>query len=195
MFTQAILLVLNAVFDLFILAALVRFWMQAFRAPVFNPLGQFTIALTDWAVKPLRRIVPGVFKLDWASLIVAGALEFVLDVLTLLLTNASPFDNPAVLSVVLFLAFVKLIRYSIYVFMGALIIMVVLSWVAPHHPVMPFFDALTRPFMRPARRIIPPIGGVDISPLFVFLFFQILLMIPVAWLEAQTLRMVQRALL
>jgi YggT family protein len=195
MLTQAILLVLNAVFDLFILAALVRFWMQAFRAPVFNPLGQFTIALTDWAVKPLRRIVPGVFKLDWASLIVAGALEFVLDVLTLLLTNASPFDNPAVLSVVLFLAFVKLIRYSIYVFMGALIIMVVLSWVAPHHPVMPFFDALTRPFMRPARRIIPPIGGVDISPLFVFLFFQILLMIPVAWLEAQTLRMVQRALL
>jgi YggT family protein len=195
MFTQAILLVLNAVFDLFILAALVRFWMQAFRAPVFNPLGQFTIALTDWAVKPLRRIVPGAFKLDWASLIVAGALEFVLDVLTLLLTNASPFDNPAVLSVVLFLAFVKLIRYSIYVFMGALIIMVVLSWVAPHHPVMPFFDALTRPFMRPARRIIPPIGGVDISPLFVFLFFQILLMIPVAWLEAQTLRMVQRALL
>ena len=195
MFTQAILLVLNAVFDLFILAALVRFWMQAFRAPVFNPLAQFTIALTDWAVKPLRRIVPGVFKLDWASLIVAGALEFVLDVLTLLLTSASPFDNPAVLSVVLFLAFVKLIRYSIYVFMGALIIMVVLSWVAPHHPVMPFFDALTRPFMRPARRIIPPIGGVDISPLFVFLFFQILLMIPVAWLEAQTLRMVQRALL
>src|SRR5260221_14690724 len=95
MLTQAILLVLNAVFDLFILAALVRFWMQAFRAPVFNPLGQFTIALTDWAVKPLRRIVPGVFKLDWASLIVAGALEFVLDVLTLLLTNASPFHNPA----------------------------------------------------------------------------------------------------
>ena len=195
MITQAVLMVVSAVFDLFILAALVRFWMQAFRAPVFNPLGQFTIALTDWAVKPLRRVIPGAFKLDWASLIVAGALEFVLDVLTLLLTNASPFDNPAVLSVVLFLAFVKLIRYSIYVFMGALIIMVVLSWVAPHHPVMPFFDALTRPFMRPARRIIPPIGGVDISPLFVFLFFQILLMIPVAWLEAQTLRMVQRALL
>src|SRR5258708_9099217 len=114
MFTQAILLVLNAVFDLFMLAAWVRFWMQAFRAPVFNPLGQFTIALTDWAVKPLRRIVPGVFKLDWASLIVAGALEFVLDVLTLLLTNASPFHNPPVLSGVLFLPFLKLIPHPIY---------------------------------------------------------------------------------
>ncbi|HEY4997649.1 MAG TPA: YggT family protein, partial [Usitatibacter sp.] len=176
MLTEAILLVLNAVFDLFILAAMVRFWMQAFRAPVFNPLGQFAIALTDWAVKPLRRVVPGAFKLDWASLIAAGALEFVLEVLTLLLMGGSPVENPSVLSVLLFISFVRLVRYSIYVFMGALIILVVLSWVAPRHPVMPFFDALTRPFMRPARRMIPAIGGIDISPLFVFLFFQILLM-------------------
>jgi YggT family protein len=93
------------------------------------------------------------------------------------------------------MAFVKLVRYSIYVFMGALIIQVVLSWVSPYHPVMPFFDALTRPFMKPARRIIPSIGGVDISPLFVFLFFQILLIVPVALLEQETARMVSRALL
>ena len=195
MITQAILLVLNAVFDLFVLAALVRFWMQALRAPVFNPLGQFAIALTDWGVKPLRRVIPGAFKLDWASLVLAGALEFVLEVLTLLLLGGSPVENPAVLSVLLFSAFVKLVRYSIYVFMGALIILVVLSWVAPRHPVMPFFDALTRPFMRPARRVIPAIGGVDISPLFVFIFFQLLLMLPVAWLERETATMLSRALL
>jgi YggT family protein len=195
MITQAILLVLNAVFDLFVLAALVRFWMQALRAPVFNPLGQFAIALTDWGVKPLRRVIPGAFKLDWASLVLAGALEFVLEVLTLLLLGGSPIENPAVLSVLLFSAFVKLVRYSIYVFMGALIILVVLSWVAPRHPVMPFFDALTRPFMRPARRVIPAIGGVDISPLFVFIFFQLLLMLPVAWLERETATMLSRALL
>lgn len=194
MLAQATLMVLDAVFDLFIITALVRFWMQAFRAPVFNPLGQFAIALTDWAVKPLRRIVPGAFKLDWSSLIVAGLLEYILDIVTLLILGGSVTENPAVLSILLFMAFVKLVRYSIYVFMGALIILVVLSWVAPHHPVMPFFDALTRPFMRPARRMIPPIGGVDISPLFVFLFFQILLMIPVAWLEGETARMVARAL-
>jgi YggT family protein len=165
------------------------------RAPVFNPLGQFAIALTDWGVKPLRRVIPGAFKLDWASLVLAGALEFVLEVLTLLLLGGSPIENPAVLSVLLFSAFVKLVRYSIYVFMGALIILVVLSWVAPRHPVMPFFDALTRPFMRPARRVIPAIGGVDISPLFVFIFFQLLLMLPVAWLERETATMLSRALL
>ena len=195
MVTQAILLVLNAFFDLFVLAALVRFWMQALRAPVFNPLGQFAIALTDWGVKPLRRVIPGAFKLDWASLVLAGALEFVLEILTLLLLGGSPIENPAVLSVLLFSAFVKLVRYSIYVFMGALIILVVLSWVAPRHPVMPFFDALTRPFMRPARRVIPAVGGVDISPLFVFIFFQLLLMLPVAWLERETATMLSRALL
>jgi len=195
MITQAILLVLNALFDLFVLAALVRFWMQALRAPVFNPLGQFAIALTDWGVKPLRRVIPGAFKLDWASLVLAGSLQFVLEVLTQFILGGSPIENPAVLSVLLFSAFVKLVRYSIYVFMGALIILVVLSWVAPRHPVMPFFDALTRPFMRPARRVIPAVGGFDISPLFVFIFFQLLLMLPVAWLERETATMLSRALL
>src|SRR5476649_2948204 len=127
MITQAILLVLNAVFDLFILASLVRFWMQALRAPVFNPLGQFAIGVTDWGVMPLRRVSPRVLQLDWASLVLAGGLEVALEVLTRLLLGASLIENPSVLSVLAFAAFVKLLRYSIYVFMGALIILVVLS--------------------------------------------------------------------
>jgi YggT family protein len=180
---QAVALVITAIFDLFILAALVRFWMQAFRAPARNPIAQFTMALTDWAVKPLRRVIPGVFNLDWASLIVAWAFQFLLEFLLLLLLGASPIDSPAVLSALLFLSLIKMVRLSIYVFMGALIIQVVLSWVNANHPVMPFFDAMTRPFLRPVRRVIPLIGGVDISPLFVFLFFQLLLIIPVALLE------------
>jgi YggT family protein len=79
--------------------------------------------------------------------------------------------------------------------MGALIIGVALSWVNPRHPVAPFFEALINPFMKPVRGVIPPIGGVDISPIFVFIFFQLLLMLPVAWLEAETARMLSRALL
>jgi len=97
--------------------------------------------------------------------------------------------------VLLFLAFVKLVRLSIYVFMGALIIQVVLSWVNPYHPVAPFFNALTNPFLNPVKRVIPPIGGVDISPVFVLIFFQLLLMLPVTWLELEATRMAQRALL
>jgi YggT family protein len=96
--------------------------------------------------------------------------------------------------VLLFLAFVKLIRLSIYVFMGAIIIQAVLSWVNPHHPVAPFFLALTRPFMRPFQQAIPPIGGVDITPVLVLIAFQLVLMLPVAWLESQSVKMLQRVL-
>lgn len=195
MLTQALAFVIDALFSLFILAALVRFWMQAFRAPARNPIAQFTMALTDWAVKPLRRVIPGVFNLDWASFVVAWAFELLLQVILLLLAGGSPVENPNVLSVLLFLSLVKLVRLSIYVFMGALIIQVVLSWVNPYHPVAPFFNSLTNPFINPVKRVIPPIGGVDISPVFVLIFFQLLLMLPVAWLEAQSARMVARALL
>jgi YggT family protein len=96
---------------------------------------------------------------------------------------------------VLFFAFVKLIRLSIYIFMGAVIVQVVLSWVSPYHPVAPFFDALAGPVMRPVRRVIPPIGGVDITPVFVLIFLQLLLMLPVAWLEHTASVMLSRALL
>ena len=192
MISQAIAFVLDALFHLFILAVLVRFWMQAFRAPARNPLAQFTMALTDFAVRPLRRVIPGAFNLDWASLVVALLAEFLLQVLLLLVAGGSP--SPESLTVVFFLAFVKLIRLSIYVFMGAIIIQAVLSWVNPHHPMAPFFTALTRPFMRPFQRAIPPIGGVDITPVLVLIAFQLVLMLPVTWLETETVRMLQRAL-
>lgn len=193
MITQAIAFVLDALFHLFILAALVRFWMQAFRASARNPIAQFTMALTDFAVKPLRRVIPGLFNLDWASLVVAYLFELLLQFLLLLVMGATP--TPEVLSVLLFLAFVKLIRLSIYVFMGAIIIQAVLSWVNPHHPVAPFFQALTRPFLKPFQRAVPLIGGVDITPVLVLIAFQLVLMLPVTWLETETARMLQRALL
>jgi YggT family protein len=195
MLAQAVALIVTALFDLVILAALVRFWMQALRAPARNPIAQFSMALTDFAVRPLRRVVPGLYRLDLASFIAAWAFEFLLQVILTWLLGASPFDSPGVLPILLFVAFVMLIRLSIYVFMGAIIIQAVLSWVSAHHPVAPFFDALTRPFLRPVQRVIPPIGGVDISPLFVFIFFQLLLMVPVAWLEHEGALMVQRAIL
>jgi YggT family protein len=191
--SQAIAFVLDALFHIFIMAALVRFWMQALRAPARNPIAQFTMALTDFAVKPLRRVIPGLFNLDWASLVAAFAFEFLLQVLLLFVMGASP--NAEALSVLLFIAFVKLIRLSIYVFIGALIIQAVLSWVNPRHPMAPFFQALTRPFLRPFQRAVPPIGGVDITPVLVLIALQLVLMLPVTWLESESLRMLQRALL
>ena len=195
MVAQALAFVVDAIASLFILAALLRFWMQAVRAPARNPIAYFSMALTDFAVKPLRRVIPGFFRLDLASLVVALLLEFIDQVILLLLAGGAPFENPAVLSVVLFFAFVKLIRLSIYIFMGAIIIQAVLSWVSPYHPVAPFFDALAAPLMRPVRKVIPPIGGVDISPVFVLIFLQLVLMLPVAWLEHTSGVMMSQALL
>ena len=195
MIAQALAFVVDAIASLFILAALLRFWMQAVRAPARNPIAYFSMALTDFAVKPLRKVVPGVFKLDIASLLVALVFEFVLQLILLLLSGGSPFENPASLSVLLFFAFVKLIRLTIYIFMGAVIIQAVLSWVSPYHPVAPFFDALARPLLKPVQKAIPPIGGVDITPVFVLIFLQLLLMLPVTWLEIESGRMLARALL
>jgi YggT family protein len=190
---QALGFVLDALFHLFILAALIRFWMQAFRAPTRNPFAQFSMAFTDFLVRPLRRVIPGAFNLDWASLVVALLAEFVLQIL-LALVRGIPITGE-LLPVLLFLAFVKLIRLSIYIFMGAIIVGAVLSWVAQGHPMAPFFVALARPFMRPFQRAIPPIGGVDITPVLVLIAFQLVLMLPVTWLESQAARMIQRALL
>ncbi|MEO5692558.1 MAG: YggT family protein [Usitatibacter sp.] len=194
MITQAIVFVLDAIFHLFVLAALLRFWMQAFRASARNPIAQFCMALTDFAVKPLRRVVPGLFNLDWASFIVALVFEFILQMLLVAIVLAGT-PTAEVLPVILFMAFVKLIRLSIYIFIGAIIVQAVLSWVNPHHPVAPFFDALTRPFLRPFQKAVPTIGGVDITPVLVLIGLQLILMLPVAWLESEGVRMMQRALL
>ncbi len=192
MLLQAIALILVALVDLFVLVALLRFWMQTFRAPARNPIAQFSMALTDFAVRPLRRVVPAVGQLDAASILVALLFEFVLQGLLTLMLGTSPFDYPELLPWVFFLTLVRLVRLSIYIFMGAIIIQAVLSWVHAYHPVMPFFEALARPFLRPVRKLVPLIGGVDISPVFVLILFQVLVSLPVAWLESTALHTLGR---
>jgi YggT family protein len=193
MVVTAITFVLETIFGLFVLAALVRFWMQAFRAPARNPIAQFTMALTDFAVKPLRRVIPGFMRMDWASLVVALLLEFVLQVLEFTLL-AGVIPGGGVLSALLFLAFVRLARLSIYIFIVVIIAQAVMSWVSPYHPAAPFFNALSDPLLKPVRRVIPPIGGVDISPVFILILLQLILMLPITWLEQQAGAMVRMAL-
>lgn len=191
MLTQALAFVIETVFNIFILTALVRFWMQVLRAPARNPLAQFTMALTDFAVKPMRRLLPGFFKLDVASLAVAWIAEVILLAIVSLLQGVEIVNGTA-LSVILFLALVKLLRLTVYIVMGAVFLQAILSWVNPYHPVAPFFEAMTRPFLKPFQRAIPPIGGVDITPVLVLIACQLVLMLPVAWLEGEALRMIAR---
>jgi YggT family protein len=87
---------------------------------------------------------------------------------------------------------VKLIKLSLYLLIGVVIVQAVLSWFSPYHPARPFFDVLSRPFLRPFQRVIPLIGGVDLSPLFLLIVVQVLLMLPVAMMEAESFLLIRR---
>ena len=183
MLRETLVYVLETVVNLFALAALMRFYAQAFRASFRNPIAQFVVAFTDWAVKPTRRIVPQLFGLDSASLIVAWLVEIALWGVVLALLGAGTFENPIFWAALVAYGLVMVIKLSIYLLMGVVVVQAVLSWVNPHHPIQPFFDSLCKPFLRPFQRIVPLVGGVDLSPMVLLIALQVLLMLPIALLE------------
>ncbi|MGI4849899.1 MAG: YggT family protein [Janthinobacterium lividum] len=154
---------------------LLRFWMQAVRVRPPMSLGQFMYQLTDWLVKPLRRIMPGVAGYDWASLL--GAFLVALASVAIVLAVASPSFVLFDIQALLVLSVVKLAQWILYGLMGLIIIEVIFSWVNPNAPLAPLVGALTEPVMRPLRRVIPAIGGVDLSPLVAFLLLRIALFV------------------
>lgn len=148
---------------------LLRFWMQAIRVRPPSSVAQFMFQLTDWLVKPLRRILPGMGGYDWASL--AGALLIAMLAMALDLWILSAFSIEALM----LLGILHLVQWILYGFMGLILIEVVFSWINPHAPLAPLVRALTDPLMRPLRRIIPLIGNIDLSPLVAFLLLRIAL--------------------
>lgn len=172
---QILAFLLQTVFGLFVYLALLRFFMQVFRAPFRNPVGQFVMALTDWAVVPLRKLLPGVRGYDFASLALAWLAQLALLVLLYVLVHQVALASlPAM---VLLQSIIELVRASLQLLMFVVIIQVVLSWVSPYHALMPVFDALSRPFCGLFRKFVPPIGNVDLSPLFVIVVAQVLLIV------------------
>jgi YggT family protein len=152
---------------------LFRFWMQAIRIRPPNSLGHFTFALTDWLVRPLRRMIPGLGGYDWASLFAAF-------IIAILATLATVWYFPQFSSrLVLVASLLRLVEWIIYGFMVFIFIEVALSWVNPHAPLAPFVRALNDPLLRPLRRIIPAIGGIDLSCLVALLLLQIALRVAI----------------
>jgi YggT family protein len=148
---------------------LLRFWMQAVRVRPPIAVAQFTFQLTDWLVKPLRRVLPGVGGYDWASM--AGAVIVVVASITIdvwLAGSVSP-------QIILLLSMLRLMQWVFYGLMGLILIGVVFSWVNPYAPMAPFVQALTDPMLRPLRRFIPLVGSIDLTPLVALLLLQIAL--------------------
>jgi YggT family protein len=147
-------------------ALMLRFWMQAIRVRPPAAVAQFTFTLSDWLVKPLRRLVPGVGGYDWASLI--GAFLVVLLAQTLYFAIGFSFD------MVLKMALFRFLTWILYGLMALLIVEAIFSWVNPHAPLAPFVRALNDPLLRPLRRIVPLVGGLDLSMLVAIVLLQIM---------------------
>lgn len=173
-----LLLLLNFAFGAITLLLLARFFMQWQRVPFSNQLGHFVLVTTDWIVRPLRRIVPGLYGLDLASLLPAWLFQIAFVSIELVLRGV-PFGASAG-GIALGLAgmgLIELARMAVYLIFALVLVSAVLSWVSPHAPAAPLVRRLAEPFLRPFRRVIPMIANVDLSPLVLLLLLQVLLVV------------------
>jgi YggT family protein len=176
MLQQILSLLLGTAAGLLAFAFLARAWMQATRVPFRNPVGQFAIAFTNWAVLPLRRIVPGLFGIDLASVLAAWLTQFVHLLIMASLTGLAGFDLGG-LAALAWAAVLAVLRLFVYLLMGVTIVAALLSWISPHAPATPLFNGLAAPLLAPVRRVVPVIGGLDLSPLAVILLLQVVLIV------------------
>lgn len=176
MLAQILSLLLGTAADILAVAFLARVWLQWARAPFRNPLGNFIVAATSWAVLPLRRVIPGLFGIDLASVVAAWLVHIVFLGIMAGLTGLVLLTPGAVLGVA-WMAALAVLRTFIYLLMGVVIIAALLSWVNPYSPFAPLFDGLSRPLLNPVRRALPALGGIDLSPLVVILLLQVALIV------------------
>lgn len=168
---DAAIFVIQTLGSLYLLVVLLRFILQLVRANFYNPLCQFAVKATQPLLKPLRRVIPSMFGLDMSSLVLALIVQMVLFAVILLLSGYKVdvlFLVPWGL-IGIFALFLKILFW-------AMIISVILSWVAPgsHNPGAELVQQITEPVLAPFRRVIPNLGGLDISPIFAFIALQLL---------------------
>ena len=168
--TDAATLLIETLFGLYIVIVLLRFLLQWVRADFYNPVSQFIVKVTQPPLAPMRRIIPGFAGLDLAALVLMLILQFIELWLIFAVRGIAPdFAGIAILSVA------ELVQLCIYVFLFSIIVQVVLSWISPdtYNPVTALLYRLNEPLLRPARRLLPPFSGIDLSPLVVIIALQL----------------------
>lgn len=178
MLASILLLILDAAVGFLTFMLLARFYMQWARVSFRNQVGQFVVTTTDWLVRPVRRLVPGLFGLDLASLLPAWVLQTLFVLIDLGLRGMPINGGPGGLLLGLWgLGLLALLKLAIYLLIAVVLFSAILSWVNPHAPAAPMFFGLAAPFLQPIRRVLPPIANVDLSPLLLLLLLQVLLTI------------------
>lgn len=177
-FQQAGVFLVEVAFGMYLLAVLLRLLMQLARADFYNPVAQFLVLVTNPPLLPLRRVIPGFLGIDWASVTLLAALKLGEIYLTAWMRDFTP-----ALSGALLVGLAQLLRLAVYVYIVAILARAVLSWINPYgargNPALELLWSLTEPVLRPARRLIPTLGGLDLSPIAVFVLLELTLILAV----------------
>ena len=175
--TNAISYLVGTLIDLYIAAVLLRLLLQWARADFYNPVCQFLVKVTNPVIVPMRRVIPSIKRLDTASVVLMLVLEFFSVWVASRISS-----NPLGAEQIMIFSLVKLVSTLLMTYFFLIIASVILSWVGAQmrHPVIPLVYQLTEPVLRPFRRIIPPIAGIDLSPLFALITLRFLLLL-IGW--------------
>lgn len=177
MFAQIAAFLIDTIASFLVFLLLARFHFQWLRVPFRNPMGEFLLATTSWLVLPARRVIPGWAGLDLATLLLAWLVQAFA-----LWAQAFIMGSEPTLTAIAAVAGVDIVRFSVYILVFAVFVQVAMSWINPDAPLAPLFDLVTRPFLRPLRRYVPPIGRVDLSPMVLLVILYVLL-IPLNYLR------------
>jgi YggT family protein len=172
--TNPLEFLITTLFSLYIIAVMLRFLLGAVRADFYNPVSQFLVRITNPVLAPMRKIIPSAGKYDTSALLLMLLLQIISLTLIVLLRGASV----SVAALLLF-AIAELFLLLINIFLFSIVVMVVLSWINPgtYTPVGALLHSLTTPVLAPFQRIIPPVAGMDLSPLFALIGLQVLKML------------------
>jgi YggT family protein len=174
---NALLFLIKTVLDLLTLVFLLRFYFQLLKVPFQNQAAQMVVSLTNFAVKPVRKIIPSIGKLDVSTLLLAYFCQRLLTTSTLWLS-----DYPllivgvAIWPKILGIAILGTISISIAIFLYSVLIQAVLSWINPYTPIAPVLNKLTNPILNFFRKFIPMAGKIDLTPLVFIITAQLLLL-------------------
>lgn len=166
---QALYFIIKAIAQLYLLVLLLRLWLPLLRADFRNPLAQGILRITSPLVVPLRRLLPSIGRLDTSTLLVAYALQYLTILVLVAISGHVVATVPILITTIIELAIL-----SLNLFFFVILIKIILSWIAPHthNPATALLNTMAEPVLRPFRRIIPPIGGFDISPIFAIILLQ-----------------------
>ncbi|WP_322995618.1 YggT family protein [Castellaniella sp.] len=177
MVRDILIFLLDIVFSLFGIVLILRAWIFAIRLHPFNPYSQAVLRATDWLVLPIRRVIPVSGRFDWPSILACWITAILYLLLTWLIGMGGALPPASAIGGLLLSGLLVGLKWLFNVIVWVTLIQAVLSWVNPLSPVMPVLFTLTAPLLDPIRRILPRMGGLDLSPLVLLVIAQIVMMI------------------